>query len=521
MSAEPILAIPPFPGAKLPRFAERAEGGSANPEILLEALARHRVGGCYWGRQRALPTAPFALDATAARAGSDAVVWGAGDDPWHLLARATSATVKTNDPRGLLAVAVGLPVTVVDEGGTIRAAGDQDIARWMATGLTGWRYADPFTGSPLDLLEAIDLCGFWRQLIDANRPIRSVMGIASWKKPTVSALLWGGDEVPYDRAIGSGADQPAVALWRTRMSKGQARMVANSDVRVFEIEDGFIRSQGLGADCVPPLSIIVDRLGPHFAPGTPSEIELLLQDGEFSPALLARARALRGAVVAAGLSKYEAGGFEALPRPGGERRHILVTGQVEDDRAVTSGGAVASNLELLRRARAHVGTDAFVIYKPHPDVLAGHRRGAIPPGEMTDLADQVETAQPMAALIAMVDELHVNTSLAGFEGLMRGKPVTVHGVPFYAGWGLTTDLGPVPARRTTRRTLDELVAATLLLYPRYLDPVTGLPCPAEVLVDRLGTISVPRLDLRQRTIIAGRRLQGRVRSWIAGGIKAR
>ena len=286
MSAEPILAIPPFPGAKLPRFAERAEGGSANPEILLEALARHRVGGCYWGRQRALPTAPFALDATAARAGSDAVVWGAGDDPWHLLARATSATVKTNDPRGLLAVAVGLPVTVVDEGGTIRAAGDQDIARWMATGLTGWRYADPFTGSPLDLLEAIDLCGFWRQLIDANRPIRSVMGIASWKKPTVSALLWGGDEVPYDRAIGSGADQPAVALWRTRMSKGQARMVANSDVRVFEIEDGFIRSQGLGADCVPPLSIIVDiaiqRTLDALAERS-DDVVLVSHDGDFLP----------------------------------------------------------------------------------------------------------------------------------------------------------------------------------------------------------------------------------------------
>jgi capsular polysaccharide export protein len=85
----------------------------------------------------------------------------------------------------------------------------------------------------------------------------------------------------------------------------------------------------------------------------------------------------------------------------------------------------------------------------------------------------------------MVDEVHVNTSLAGFEALLRSKPVTTHGVPFYAGWGLTTDLGPVPARRCARRSLDELVAATLLVYPRYLDPVSGLPCPAEVVVDRL------------------------------------
>jgi capsular polysaccharide export protein len=131
---------------------------------------------------------------------------------------------------------------------------------------------------------------------------------------------------------------------------------------------------------------------------------------------------------------------------------------------------------------------------------------------MTALVDRVETTAPMAALIAMVDELHVNSSLAGFEALMRGKPVTVHGAPFYAGWGLTTDLGPMPARRTAKRTLDELVAATLLLYPRYLDPVTGLPCPAEVLVERLAHGAELELNLRQSAIVVVRRLQGRLRA---------
>ena len=114
----------------------------------------------------------------------------------------------------------------------------------------------------------------------------------------------------------------------------------------------------------------------------------------------------------------------------------------------------------------------------------------------------------MAALIGMVDELHVNSSLAGFEALMRGKKVTVHGVPFYAGWGLTVDRGPVPARRTARRTLEELVAAALLLYPRYLDPDTGLPCPAEVLVGRLAGQRM-RLDPNARAVVAIRRLAGR------------
>ncbi|HEY6963828.1 MAG TPA: hypothetical protein VI407_01310 [Erythrobacter sp.] len=510
MSAVSILSIPPFPGAKPPRFAEPGGDAAATPDVdaLLAALAEHRVGGCYWGRQRELSDGAFLLDGQAVRAAGDAVPWPGEDDPWHLLDHAACARVDESDPRGLLALAAGVPLTVVGADGRAREAGPDDAVRWSALALTGWRYADPFTGAELDVIDAIALCGFWRRLIDANRPIRSVMGIAYWKKPTVSALLWGGEAVPYNRPVG---DPPGLAaIWRTRMSAAQARRIARGDVPVAEIEDGFIRSRGLGADCVPPLSIIVDSRGPHFAPGTASELELLLQDGEFPFELLERARALRGAIIAAGLSKYESGGSASPSRPGGERRHVLVTGQVEDDRAVTSGGAIASNLELLRRARAHAGPDAFLIYKPHPDVLAGHRRGAIAPADMARLADQVETEQPMAALIAMVDELHVNTSLAGFEALMRGKPVTVHGVPFYAGWGLTTDLGPVPARRTARRTLDELVAAALLLYPRYLDPVTGLPCPAEVLVERLASASPTRLNLRQSAIVAGRRLQGRL-----------
>jgi capsular polysaccharide export protein len=112
----------------------------------------------------------------------------------------------------------------------------------------------------------------------------------------------------------------------------------------------------------------------------------------------------------------------------------------------------------------------------------------------------------------MVDEVHVNTSLAGFEALLRSKPVTAHGVPFYAGWGVTRDLGSVPARRTARRSLDELVAAVLLLYPRYLDPVTGLPCPPEILIQRL---SEGRGTAKPGAVVHLRRLQGRLKRRLA------
>jgi glutamyl-tRNA reductase len=64
-------------------------------------------------------------------------------------------------------------------------------------------------------------------------------------------------------------------------------------------------------------------------------------------------------------------------------------------------------------------------------------------------------------LLAQVDEVHVLTSLAGFEALLRGKPVATYGQPFYAGWGLTQDCYPLQ-RRTRRLSLDELRACAYI-----------------------------------------------------------
>jgi capsular polysaccharide export protein len=512
----PLLAIPPFPGAKLPAFATRARTpAAANVPALLAALATARVGGCYWGRQRPLPGRGFVLDGRTTPADGN-FGWRDDDDPWNLLDGAASAVLPAEDPRILLALAAGREVRVAGRDTAPEAA---EMAQLVEAHLTGWQWHDPFSGEPITVEAAITLAGFWRKLIDENRAVAAAMGFAYWKKPSVAPLLWGGRPVNFARSMPRMRSGEAVAVWRSRLSVAQTRDIARVRPPLLEVEDGFIRSPGLGADCVPPLSVIVDGEGVHFDPNQPSALELLLQNGTFPPDLLERAARLRHAIVASGLSKYERGEAKPLPRPGGKRLHVLVPGQVEDDRAVTSGGALASNLELLRRARDLAGPDAYLIYKPHPDVLAGHRRGRIAATDIDGLADQVETTASIAALIDMVDELHVNSSLAGFEALLRGKTVTVHGVPFYAGWGLTTDCGPVPARRTARRSLDELVASALLLYPRYLDPQTGLPCPAEVLVRRLSAAEPPTLPARATIVISARKLQGQFRSMASDLLK--
>jgi capsular polysaccharide export protein len=91
---------------------------------------------------------------------------------------------------------------------------------------------------------------------------------------------------------------------------------------------------------------------------------------------------------------------------------------------------------------------------------------------------------PITALLPQVDEVHVLTSLAGFEALLRGRRVVAWGLPFYAGWGLTEDRLSLP-RRQRRLTLDELVAGVLLLYPTYVSGRSGGFTTAEGALDEL------------------------------------
>ena len=78
-----------------------------------------------------------------------------------------------------------------------------------------------------------------------------------------------------------------------------------------------------------------------------------------------------------------------------------------------------------------------------------------------------------------------------FEALIRGKAITCLGRPFYSGWGLTHDRHEVP-RRQARPDILGLIHACLIEYPRYFDPMSKLPCPPEVVVERLAAANLPQ-----------------------------
>ncbi len=441
----------------------------------------------------------------------------AGDaNPHRLLDRAAGLRIAGIGILAALGLLRGLPAW--RHHGSRAAATAEDPARALALLLSATRYEDPFSGTPMTAEAAIALLADWRRVMLANRGIAACVGMSLWKRRRIAELFATADargSPPFHRQAADavraarGADgvpHGAIAAWSTRMPSGLTERARASGVPVHRVEDGFIRSLGLGSDLLPPASVIVDGSGIYFDPSGPSDLEHLLQTHPFDDALRRRARLLIDRLVLAGISKYAAGGqAPALGAPAG-RLVVLVPGQVADDLSVRlGGGPIQDNLRLLQEVRA-ARPDAFIVYRPHPDVDAGHRAGAVPDAVALRSADRICRGGAMAPLISAVDEVHTLTSLAGFEALLRGRRVVTYGQPFYAGWGLTVDRSRIP-RRSRSICVEELAAATLLLYPRYVDPRTRLPCGPEVLIDRLADQALWRPTVLMRL----RRLQGRAR----------
>lgn len=378
-----------------------------------------------------------------------------------------------------------------------------------------WRYRDPYTGKATTVLKVLEFQALWRRVVDANREIGACVGMSLWKRRRIAAFFTVPPaHPPFFRQARAAVKQcaaqgRAVVTWATRMPAGLMQQAQAEKVPVWRVEDGFVRSVGLGSGLQVPASIFVDQRGVYYDPSEPSDLEHILATASFDTDLRRRARFLIEHLVQKGISKYGRSDQQQVhERDARERRVLLVPGQVSDDLSVIKGGgSVQGNLALLQSVRRH-NPDAFIIYRPHPDVVAGHRNGKLPDDVVMAYADHISIGGNIVDLIWQVQEVHTLTSLAGFEALLRQRKVVTYGCPFYAGWGLTTDLGRIPAGRRQRDLLlEDLVAGALILYPRYIDPLTQIPCEVETVIARFDDMCIwhPTLLMRLKG------LQGRLK----------
>lgn len=328
-------------------------------------------------------------------------------------------------------------------------------------------YIDPESGQACELEQLLPLLAEQTKPRFSSRNLHTI-GLSLWKRsflkdwlPSNILVSHHRKEQSFDRAV---RDSRALALiWGKKFPNKNYK-------NLLRFEDGFLRSKGLGVNLNAPLSLAFDQKGIYYDFHADSDLEALIRESDISRQDLEKARALRQLIVSKRVNKYNQELAKKRVYPSSGRKIILVPGQVDDDASIKYGSVVIDSSETLLKSVRAGNPDAFIVYRPHPDVEIGEREG-LRGSDVGAYADLVESGGSILDSIEACDELHCLTSLAGFEALIRNKPVVCYGVPFYSGLGLTIDKFARP-RLLPNRSIDELVYCSLIAYPSYLHPKT-------------------------------------------------
>lgn len=358
------------------------------------------------------------------------------------------------------------------------------------------RYVNPVTKIRISLTEAIDIMAARRLANEENRRNYIAVGFRRWKWLHVKAFASStAGTIEFVSNVESGIrkaaqEGKAVLIWAGKATDDVVGQCQRLGVPLIRMEDGFLRSVGLGVEYNDPFSLVLDDTGIYYDPARPSKLSKILMNIKNHPdlpRLLDRSNRLIQMIVENGLSKYNTPSdpkvvqkLHSLPR---NRRIVLVPGQVDGDASVKrGGGAIQSNEQLLKAVRQKC-PNAFVVYKMHPDVARGLKRGQITKETQKTCTDMILSSGRLNDYWPYVDEVHTLTSLSGFEALLQGKHVVTYGKPFYAGWGLTDDI--MIKQEYMALTLKELFAGVMILYPKYWDWQTRHACCPEDVCHRI------------------------------------
>ncbi|ELU1141392.1 capsular polysaccharide biosynthesis protein [Campylobacter coli] len=345
-------------------------------------------------------------------------------------------------------------------------------------------YFNPYLNQKSDIFDTIYTLAKYKKIEQANSNTLYFLGFTLWKRwfmrPFFKAknnkiiFLNSLDEL-YKANLNP---EDKIFIWGKKYDK--TLLAKDFSNEIFLVEDGFLRSVFLGSDLTRPFSLIVDSKGLYVDPNHPSDLEELLQNHGFDDNLRQRAKKLITTIIQNKFSKYNGLKHEKLDF-NTNKKIILIPAQVEDDASMILGGAGFDTLKLLQSVRK-ANENAFIVFKPHPDVLSGNRKGLKDKDIILKYCDEIIENVSIDSAINACDEVHTITSTSGFDALLRGKKVVVYGKPFYAGWGLTQDVNRI-TRRTRMLNLEELVAGVLILYPRYIHPKSKNLCEVELALD--------------------------------------
>ncbi|TKX32206.1 capsular polysaccharide biosynthesis protein [Campylobacter aviculae] len=360
------------------------------------------------------------------------------------------------------------------------------------------QYFNPYLNQKSDIFDTIKTLAKYKNIEYKNSDRLFMLGFTLWKRHFIKPFFKAkNNEIIFLNSLKT-LDKYSLKksdkffIWGKRVNfdklktilirKAQDENLTDFIPKISLVEDGFIRSISLGSDLTRPYSLIIDDKGLYIDPNQESRLENILQNEVFDEQILLRSKNIIQILKENKFSKYNGIKHQDIKINAKKgQKIILIPAQVEDDASMILGGFGLSTLDLIKEVRLK-NPNAYIVFKPHPDVLSGNRIGLKDEKIILKYCDEVIKNCSIDSAIKICDEVHTITSTSGFDALLRSKKVFTYGMPFYAGWGLTQDKQKC-LRRTRKLTLEELVAGVLIQYPRYIHPRTKNLCEIELCLD--------------------------------------
>ncbi len=231
-----------------------------------------------------------------------------------------------------------------------------------------------------------------------------------------------------------------IHVWSYKDPYWLSALCAANNCTVCRVEDGFLRSVGLGAQRTKPLSITVERDADlYFHKSRSSRLHQILRslDDIQKIQFQEKGNQLKQLILEQNLSKYN---FKSTGDTfAASENSVLVLGQVERDESIRRGPDPYVTCEHLVALAIRENPGATIYFKPHPEVHRGIAKPYSAPFRRFAELREFPQSVNMFSYASEFRRVYSISSLAGFEMLLRGVPVTTLGGPWYAGWGLTDD----------------------------------------------------------------------------------
>lgn len=282
----------------------------------------------------------------------------------------------------------------------------------------------------------------------------------------------------------SAAGISSVASWGRKLSSLPARAYASVKKLPFcTLEEGFVATV-LVSGRVCPCSIIKDDIGIYYDARYPSLLEELIKIHSDDHVAIHRGLDIIDLWKKNNITKYNNAYSEGW---NWKKPYVIVVDQTANDASIRLGSADRRSFERALEAALDVYPDVDVLLKVHPRVITGEKKGNMDlnRARQHDRVHVVGDNVHPSTILESAEAVFCVTSQFGFEALLWGKTVHTFGMPFYAGWGLTTDHLERPSRRKNAP-IAAVAYSTFEKYTRYRHPLLGGRSTFQEIADYIG-----------------------------------